>query len=68
MIQHQNEDRSDHCDQQTIQIDTGNTRGPEEIEEPSSNDCSNDSQRDIEDNTLPRFIDKLAADEAGDQA
>ena len=64
MIYDQHYDRSDHCDQQTVEIQPGDARDSEETREISPDDRSHDSQNDVQDEAFASFIHDLASNKS----
>jgi hypothetical protein len=67
VVSNQQDHRSDHSDQQAVQVPSVNPGSAEDVEEPASSDSADDPRKDIEDPALALFIDNLAPDETSEQ-
>src|SRR2546428_10829990 len=65
------EDQQDHCpddrNEHAVKIETGDTGRAELREQKPSEHGTDDTEDDIEDETLAGLVDQLAGDEAGNQ-
>lgn len=68
MIEDQHDDCSDHGDQQAVQIQACNTGGSEEAKHKAADDCANDAQDDIHEDSLAMLVDDLAGKESGNES
>src|SRR6187402_838287 len=68
MVENQHHDGTDDGDEQAVEVKTGNSGRPELIEQEAADDGADDTEHDVEEDTLPGPVDDLAADEPGDQA
>jgi hypothetical protein len=59
----QDNHRTDHCDQQAVEIETGHSHVPELIEQPAAYDCAYDSENDIQQHPFAALVHDFAADE-----
>lgn len=63
VIDEQNDDRTDHCDEHTVEIKSGNSGSPDHAKDKAANNRSDNPENDIENHTLARFVDYFARDE-----
>ena len=67
MVHHQKCDGAHDGHQDAVKIQSSDSTGAEEIEQPSSSDGSDDSEHEVENEPLASLVNDLAADESGDQ-
>jgi len=67
MVDNQDDYRTEHGDQQTVQIQSGYNDHPESIEQPAADYSSHHAQANVEKQTFTGFVDELASNEAGDE-
>jgi hypothetical protein len=67
VIDEQHDDRTDHCDEHTVEIKSGNSGSPDHAKDKAANNRSDYPENDIENHTLARFVDNFARDETSYQ-
>ena len=68
VVDQQHHDRAHDCDNHAVDVQAGDPRCPEQIKQKSADEGTDDSERNIELETLPLPIHYLASDKPGDQA
>jgi len=68
VVEHQNNDRSNHCDEQAIQVHARDSVRSKHSEKVTTDQRANNSQNYIEKYTLAGFVYKFAPQEPGNQA
>jgi hypothetical protein len=62
-------DCADHCDEDTVEIETRHCRVTQQIEDPTAQECPNDAYDDVADETAGALAgDKSLREESRDQA
>jgi hypothetical protein len=56
---------ADYSDQNAVKVQAGDARLAEAIEEPATHYSADDSEEDVEYQSLTGFVDDLASDETG---
>jgi hypothetical protein len=67
VINHEEYGGAYNCNDQTIYIQSSDTRHSEGIEKPTTNNGTHNSKQNVEDYTFTGPIDKLAGDKSSDQ-
>src|SRR5271169_1459894 len=68
MVGNQDDNRAEYRDQQTVEVQSGNTGHPERIEEPAADNRPDHTEADVDQEAITRSVDDLAGDEASDEA
>src|SRR4029077_14362540 len=68
VVDQQHHDCAHDCDNHAVDVQAGDPRCPEHIEQKSADESTDDSKRNIEPETLPLLIHYLASDKPSDQA
>jgi hypothetical protein len=63
VIQEQNYNRPDHSDDNAVDIDPGDRSGAEERKQEPADKRADNAQDDVNDHTLPGFVDDFAGNE-----
>ena len=67
VVNHQKHDRTHNSNKQAVKIQATYPAGAERIEQEPADNCSHNSEQNIDHNPLSPFIDKLAADKSSQQ-
>ena len=62
------EDQKDHRDQEAVEVKPGHASRAKSVREPSSDECPDNHQRDVGENSLSCLAKDLAADETPNQS
>jgi hypothetical protein len=68
VVDHQYDYRSDDRDDHAVEVETGNLAGAGCAKDKASDDRPDNSEDNIEEKALARFVDDLARDETSDEA
>ena len=68
VVDNQHDDRSDYRDNHAVEIEAGNAAGAKGAEDEASHNRPNNSEHNVEEKALTRFVDDLAGDETCDKA
>src|SRR5262245_196911 len=68
IVDHKHDDRAHNCDNHAPNVQTRDASPAKKLEQKATDDSTNNSQRDVEPETLALSIDNFASNEPGDQA
>ena len=65
VIDHENQDCTQHGHHQAVDVQTSDTVSPEKAEKPTAHHGADDSQDDVEEKAFAALVDDFASDEPG---